>query len=66
LKRPASKPLGEESAKATPVTMKDTTCKPDCSIPGNPQTHKLGSESLLDSAVDRIIRGMDRDLEMRR
>jgi len=66
LKRPASKPLAEESAKATSVTTKDTMYKPDCLIPEDPPPHRLGSESLLDVAVDRIIRGMDRDLEMRR
>jgi hypothetical protein len=65
LKPRARAPRRERSLRVGVKTVEDRTLKPDCSISDDRGNNGLGSESLLDAAVDRIVRSIERDLRIR-
>ncbi len=65
-KSPERAPHRERSLGVRVKIAEDRTVNPDCSMPDSRQNNGLGSESMLDAALDRIILGLDRDLEIRR
>lgn len=61
----ARKSHSEESPNLNVVNTENRPLKLDCSMPDNRRNGGLGSQSLLDAALDPIILGLDRDLEIR-
>ncbi len=65
-KVPAGESRTERSLGDSVKTMEDTRLMPVCSTSDDRLNNDLESEPMLDAALDRIIRGLDRDLEIRR
>jgi hypothetical protein len=66
LKRLARKSHGENSHEVNMVNREERISKADCSMSDNRRDGDLKHESLLDAAVERICRGIQRDLEVRK
>jgi len=55
---------GDRSCEIGVAAGDEKKVNPDCSMSDNRQKAGLTRESLLDAAVERIVRGIDRDMEV--